>query len=237
MNGKIKTLVVEDEPLAREGLLSYLKEIDFAEVVGVCENALQANEYLASGSVDLMLLDIQMPKVTGIEFIKSLKNPPLVIFTTAYPNFALQGYELDILDYLVKPFPLERLLKAMNKAREFFLLKNKGVQSSAERFFFVKSDQRYEKIIFDDVLFVEGMENYVVIHTSVKKFITLMRMKDLEEKLPADEFMRVHKSYIVAIQAISSIDGSDLVVAGKNIPMSREKKSEILEILLRNKAS
>ena len=237
MNGKIKTLVVEDEPLAREGLLSYLKEIDFAEVVGVCENALQANEYLASGSVDLMLLDIQMPKVTGIEFIKSLKNPPLVIFTTAYPNFALQGYELDILDYLVKPFPLERLLKAMNKAREFFLLKNKGVQSSAERFFFVKSDQRYEKIIFDDVLFVEGMENYVVIHTSVKKFITLMRMKDLEEKLPADEFMRVHKSYIVAIKAISSIDGSDLVVAGKNIPMSREKKSEILEILLRNKAS
>jgi len=237
MNGKIKTLVVEDEPLAREGLLSYLKEIDFAEVVGVCENALQANEYLASGSVDLMLLDIQMPKVTGIEFIKSLKNPPLVIFTTAYPNFALQGYELDILDYLVKPFPLERLLKAMNKAREFFLLKNKGVQSSAERFFFVKSDQRYEKIIFDDVLFVEGMENYVVIHTSVKKFITLMRMKDLEEKLPADEFMRVHKSYIVAIQAISSIDGSDLVVAGKNIPMSREKKSEILEILLRNKAN
>jgi len=237
MNGKIKTLVVEDEPLAREGLLSYLKEIDFAEVVGVCENALQANEYLASGSVDLMLLDIQMPKVTGIEFIKSLKNPPLVIFTTAYPNFALQGYELDILDYLVKPFPLERLLKAMNKAREFFLLKNKGVQSSAERFFFVKSDQRYEKIIFDDVLFVEGMENYVVIHTSVKKFITLMRMKDLEEKLPADEFMRVHKSYIVAIKAISSIDGSDLIVAGKNIPMSREKKSEILEILLRNKAS
>jgi len=237
MNGKIKTLVVEDEPLAREGLLSYLKEIDFAEVVGVCENALQANEYLASGSVDLMLLDIQMPKVTGIEFIKSLKNPPLVIFTTAYPNFALQGYELDILDYLVKPFPLERLLKAMNKAREFFLLKNKGVQSSAERFFFVKSDQRYEKIIFDDVLFVEGMENYVVIHTSVKKFITLMRMKDLEEKLPADEFMRVHKSYIVAIKAISSIDGSDLIVAGKNIPMSREKKSEILEILLRNKAN
>src|SRR5215831_12774555 len=140
MNGKIRTLVVEDEPLAREGLLTYLKEIDFVELVGVCENALQANEHLASGVVDVMLLDIQMPKVTGIEFIKSLKNPPLVIFTTAYPNFALQGYELDVLDYLVKPFPLERLLKAMNKAREFFLQKNKG--QSAERFFFVKCDQR-----------------------------------------------------------------------------------------------
>jgi DNA-binding LytR/AlgR family response regulator len=237
MSAKIKTLVVEDEPLAREGLLNYLQEIDFAEVVGVCENALQANEHLASGSVDLMLLDIQMPKVTGIEFIKSLKHPPLVIFTTAYPNFALQGYELDILDYLVKPFPLERLLKAMNKAREFFLLKNKGVQPSAERFFFVKCDQRYEKIIFDEVLFVEGMENYVVIHTLAKKFITLMRMKDLEEKLPANEFIRVHKSYIVAVKAITSIDGNDLIIAGKNIPMSREKKSEILEVLLRNKAN
>jgi DNA-binding LytR/AlgR family response regulator len=237
MNIKIKTLVVEDEPLAREGLLTYLKEIDFAEVVSVCENALQANEHLASGSVDLMLLDIQMPKVTGIEFIKSLKSPPLVIFTTAYPNFALQGYELDILDYLVKPFPLERLLKAMNKAREFFLLKNKGTQASTERFFFVKCDQRYEKIIFDEVLFVEGMENYVVIHTPSKKFITLMRMKDLEEKLPANEFIRIHKSYIVAVKAISSIDGNDLIVAGKNIPMSREKKSEILEVLLRNKAN
>lgn len=233
---KIKTLVVEDEPLAREGLLTYLGEIDFAEVVGVCENALEANEHLASGTVELMLLDIQMPKVTGIEFIKSLKNPPLVILTTAYPNFALQGYELDVLDYLVKPFPLERLLKAMNKAREFLLLKS-GNLAPADRFFFVKCDQRYEKINVDDVLFVEGMENYVVIHTASRKFVTLMRMKDMEEKLPGSEFIRAHKSYIVAIRAITSIDGSDLIIAGKSIPMSREKKSEILDLLLKNKAN
>jgi DNA-binding LytR/AlgR family response regulator len=233
MSIKLRTLVVEDEPLAREGLLAYLAEIDFAEVVGVCENALQANEFLANATVDLMLLDIQMPKVTGVEFIKSLKNPPLVIFTTAYPNFALQGYELDVLDYLVKPFPLERLLKAMNKAREFVLLKNTQGANSAEKFFFIKCDQRYEKIVYEDVLFAEGMENYVVINTKSKKFIALMRMKDLEEKLPAAEFIRIHKSYIVAVKAITSIEGNDLIVAGKNLPMSRERKAEILDKLLK----
>jgi DNA-binding LytR/AlgR family response regulator len=233
MSVKIKTLVVEDEPLAREGLLAYLNAIDFAEVAGVCEDALQANVFLASDTVDVMLLDIQMPKVTGIEFLKSLKNPPLVILTTAYPNFALQGYELDVLDYLVKPFPLERLMKAMNKAREFIQLRNKQAPSPEEDFFFVKCDHRYEKITFDELLFVEGMENYVVMHTAAKKIITLMRMKEVEEKLPASRFIRTHKSYIVALKAITSIDGNDLIVGGKHLPMSREKKSEILDLLLK----
>ncbi len=235
MSIQINTIVVEDEPLAREGLLSYLAEIDFVVVKGVCENALQANQVLVAEPVDLMFLDIQMPKITGLEFLKSLKQPPIVVLTTAYPNFALQGYELDVLDYLVKPFPFERLLKAANKARDYFLLKNRSDQVSTERFFFVKCDQRYEKIIFDEVLFVEGMENYVVIHTAMKKFITLMRMKDLEEKLPVAEFIRTHKSYIVAIKAITSIDGNDLIVSGRPLPMSREKKLEIMEFLLKNK--
>lgn len=233
MSMKIRTLVVEDEPLAREGLLTYLNAIDFVEIAGVCEDALQANVVLATGAVDVMLLDIQMPKITGIEFLKSLKNPPLVILTTAYPNFALQGYELDVLDYLVKPFPLERLMKAMNKANEFIQLRNKPSSSSESSFFFVKSDHRYEKINYDELLFVEGMENYVVMHTSSKKIITLMRMKEVEEVLPASAFIRIHKSYIVAVKAITSIEGSDLIVTGKPLPMSREKKSEILELLLK----
>jgi DNA-binding LytR/AlgR family response regulator len=233
MSMKIKTLVVEDEPLAREGLLAYLHAIDFVEVAGVCEDALQANVFLAAGPVDVMLLDIQMPKITGIEFLKSLKNPPLVILTTAYPNFALQGYELDVLDYLVKPFPLERLMKAMNKANEFIQLKNKPSASAGGQFFFVKSDHRYEKINFDELLFVEGMENYVVIHTPSKKIMTLMRMKEVEEILPASAFIRIHKSYIVAVKAITSIEGNDLIVGSKHLPMSREKKSEIMELLLK----
>lgn len=126
MSTKIQTIIVEDEPLAREGLLSYVREIDFLEVKAVCEDALEANRVLGSIPVDLMFLDIQMPKITGIEFLKSLKEPPMAIMTTAYPNFALQGYELDVVDYLVKPFPFERFLKSVNKARDFFDLKRGG---------------------------------------------------------------------------------------------------------------
>ena len=233
MSIKIQTIVVEDEPLAREGLLNYIKDVDFLEVKSVCEDALEANRVLAAESIDLMFLDVQMPRITGIDFLKSLKNPPMVIMTTAYPNFALQGYELDVLDYLVKPFPFDRFLKAANKARDYFELKNGSASESAtkarEDYFFVKCDYRYEKIHFNDVLYVEGMENYVVIHTAAQKYITLLRMKNLEEILPVAEFMRTHKSYIAAIKKISSIDGNEIIIGGKRLPISREKKAEIME--------
>ncbi|HEY5823843.1 MAG TPA: LytTR family DNA-binding domain-containing protein [Cyclobacteriaceae bacterium] len=234
---RIQTIVVEDEPLAREGLLNYIKDVDFLDVKKVCEDALEANKVLASESVDLMFLDIQMPKITGIDFLKSLKNPPMVIMTTAYPNFALQGYELDVLDYLVKPFPFDRFLKAANKARDYFDLKNSsaaGQESSAkEDYFFVKCDYRYEKIHFNDVLYVEGMENYVVIHTVAQKYVTLLRMKNIEEILPVSAFMRIHKSYIASIKKISSIDGNEIIINGKRLPVSREKKAEIMEKVIR----
>jgi len=233
---QIQTIIVEDEPLAREGLLSYIKDVEFLTVKKVCEDALEANQALAAEKIDLMFLDIQMPKITGIDFLKSLKNPPIVIMTTAYPNFALQGYELDVLDYLVKPFPFERFLKAVNKAREFFDLKHPRPENGQpkEDYFFVKCDYRYEKIHFRDVLFIEGMENYVVIHTAAQKFVTLLRMKTIEETLPASDFMRIHKSFIVSVRAIASIDGNEVVISGKRLPISREKKSEILERVVKN---
>ena len=233
---KIRTIIVEDEPLAREGLLNYVKDVDFLDLRKVCEDALEANAVLSDEPIDLMFLDIQMPKITGIDFLKSLKNPPMVIMTTAYPNYALQGYELDVLDYLVKPFPFDRFLKAANKARDYFELKHSSATISnqaREDYFFVKCYHRYEKIHFDDVLFVEGMENYVVIHTASQKYMTLLRMKNLEEILPLTSFMRVHKSYIASIKKISSIDGNDLIIAGKRIPISREKKGEIMEKIVR----
>jgi DNA-binding LytR/AlgR family response regulator len=236
MNNSINTIVVEDEPLAREGLLNYIKEVDFLLVKHVCEDALEANRVLSSDKIDLMFLDIQMPKLTGIDFLKSLKSAPMVILTTAYPNFALQGYELDVLDYLVKPFPFDRFLKSVNKARDFFELKSKGQETpSPERdYFFVKCDYRYEKIHFNEILYVEGMENYVVIHTAAQKFMTLLRMKTVEESLPAPDFMRIHKSFIVSVRAISSIDGNEVIVGSKRLPISREKKGEILERVLKN---
>lgn len=235
---KMRTIVVEDEPLAREGLLNYIREIDFLHVVKECEDAMEANKILASEKIDLMFLDIQMPKITGIDFLKSLKNPPMVIMTTAYPNFALQGYELDVLDYLVKPFSFDRFLKAANKARDFFELKS-GHQStepvkSSTDYFFVKCDYRYEKIHFKDILYIEGMENYIIIWTAAQKYVTLLRMKTVEETLPSTGFIRIHKSYIVSTTAISSIDGNEVIVAGKRLPMSREKKSEIMVRVLKN---
>ncbi len=231
---KIQTLIVEDEPLAREGLQMYVREIEFLEVKGICEDALSANKMLSDHGVDLMFLGIQMPKLTGIDFLKSIKNPPMVIMTTAYPNFALQGYELDVIDYLVKPYPFDRFLKAVNKARDFFELKQKPTDTQKEDFFFVKCDYRYEKIHYKDVLYVEGMENYVVIYTAAQKYVTLLRMKNIEETLSAGDFMRIHKSYIVSTRAVTAIDGNEVIVAGKRLPLSREKKAEILEKLVKN---
>jgi DNA-binding LytR/AlgR family response regulator len=234
---KIKTMVVEDEPLAREGLLSYIRDVDFLEVVAACENALDANRVLSSAPVELMFLDIQMPRLTGIDFLTSLTKRPMVIMTTAYPNFALQGYELDVMDYLVKPFPFDRFLKAANKARDFYSLRTQASAEAAparEDYFFVKCDYRYEKIHFDAILYVEGMENYIVIHTAEKSFMTLLRMKNIEEILPAPAFMRIHKSYIASVKAIAAIDGNEVIVGSKRLPLSRERKAEILERLLKH---
>jgi DNA-binding LytR/AlgR family response regulator len=234
MTHNIQTIIVEDEPLAREGLLKYVNEVEYLKIIAVCEDALQANKILADQSVDLMFLDVQMPKLTGIDFIKSLKSAPMVIMTTAYPNFALQGFELDVVDYLVKPYPFDRFLKAANKAKDLLELKSNHPEPRArENFFFVKCDHRFEKIQFEEVLYVEGMENYVVIHTPTQKYVTLLRMKVMEETLPRPDFIRVHKSYIVSIKAVSAIDGNEVIVGTKRIPLSREKKAEILERLIK----
>lgn len=236
MSKKLKVLIVEDEYLAAEGLKSYIAEIDFLDLVAYCENALVANKMLTEHKIDLMFLDIQMPKLTGIDFLKSLSNPPMVIFTTAYPNYALQGYELDVIDYLVKPYPFDRFLKAVNKAKDQFLLQ----QSTAVKhyhletdYFFVKTDQKLEKVILNEICYIQGMENYVVIHTNTTKIMSLMTMKSIEEKLPEQDFLRIHKSYIVNIQKITSIEGNCLIVKSKLLPISRQRKQEVLKRIIK----
>jgi DNA-binding LytR/AlgR family response regulator len=233
MSATLNTLIVEDEPLAREGLQMYIRETGFLDVKDICEDALAANRALATHKIDLMFLDIQMPKLTGLDFLKSITNPPMVIMTTAYPNFALQGFELDVIDYLVKPYSFNRFIKAVNKARDFFELRTRpDTRHEGDDFFFVKVDYRYEKIEYKDVLYIEGMENYVVIHTADQKYVTLMRMKNIEEMLPASIFIRTHKSYIVSRKAITAIDGNDIVIGNRRLPMSKEKKAMILERLI-----
>ncbi|WP_304517768.1 LytR/AlgR family response regulator transcription factor [Cecembia rubra] len=229
---RIRTVIVEDEPLAREGLKSYIREIEVLDLLGACENALEANTVIANEKPDLIFLDIQMPKITGIEFLKSLTNPPLVILTTAYPNYALEGYELDVVDYLVKPYPFDRFLKAVNKAREKLAHKQQILVIKEPRdFIYVKVDNALKRVNLEDILLVEGMENYVKIYTPSEKLISLMTLKSMEEFLPNENFLRVHKTYIIAKNKVLGIMGNELDMGIKKVPFSRNRRNEIIRIL------
>jgi DNA-binding LytR/AlgR family response regulator len=234
---KIRCLIIDDEPIARKGIAEYISEIDFLELKGQGENAAVANTLLSKGNIDLLFLDIQMPKVTGIEFLKTLKHPPMVIFTTAYSQYALEGYELDILDYLVKPVSFERFLKACNKAKDFYTLTHSIENPSlkTEDYFFIRCNDRFEKILYEELLYTEAMENYVVFYTATEKYISYLTLKAVESYLPANKFIKVHKSFIVSIPKIESINSDNIIIKGKSIPVSRTLKDEVLNNIVTSK--
>ncbi|KAA2243520.1 response regulator transcription factor [Chitinophaga agrisoli] len=232
MEQKIKCLIVDDEPFARDLMISYVEKIPYLELVAFCENAFDATDILQQQPVDLLFTDIQMPKINGIEMIRSLPNPPLVIFATAFPDYAIDGFELDVIDYLVKPFPFERFLKAVNKARNNILQKRqepvKGALAQQTAHFFVKDGYKLSKILFDDIYYIEGMKDYVKIVTKQKNVVTYMRMKNIEASLPADLFIRIHKSYIVQTNAIRSIMGNTAeLINNESIIISKQYKQEL----------
>ncbi|MCS3797486.1 LytR/AlgR family response regulator transcription factor [Niastella sp. OAS944] len=228
----IKCVITDDEPLARKGLQGYIEKIDFLQLTGVCEDAIQLNSLLKQQSADLLFLDIEMPYVTGIDFLKNTPQPPKVIFTTAYEQYAIKGYELDVLDYLLKPISFERFLKAANKAYDFFA----STSAKEASYLFIKTDNKLEKVNLDELLFVEAMENYVALYTADKKLITHSTLKALQEKLPAARFIQPHKSYLVNIQCIQSIEGNILHIGGKyQIPISKYQKDEVMERIVNNK--
>ncbi len=233
----INCLVIDDEPLARKGLKEYIADVDFLNLTGEFDNPLKAAEILSRGERQLLFLDIQMPKITGLEFFRTLQNAPPVIFTTAFPQYALEGFEVNALDYLVKPVSFERFLKAAMKAKEYYEVREKNVAeaSAAADYFFIKADNRLVKILFDDVLFVEALQNYVTIHTRDRKFITYLTFKSVEDYLPSDKFLKVHKSFIVAASKIDSIEGNDIRIGQQHIPISRNQKDEVMERLLKGK--
>lgn len=213
--------------MARKGLQGYVEKIPFLQLNGVCEDAIQLNSKLQELKPDLLFLDIEMPYLSGIDFLKSQTNPPKVILTTAYENFALQGYELDVLDYLLKPISFERFLKAANKASDYF----KSVSRSQPDHFFVKVDGRLEKISFSDIIFVEALENYVAIYTSAKKSITHTTLKSIQQSLPS-QFIQTHKSYIVNMERITAVEGNLLHCHGYQIPISKYQKEEVIQKIL-----
>ena len=227
---KLNTLVIDDEPLARKGMTEYVNEVSFLVLAGECASAAQAASRLAQGNVDLLLLDIQMPRLTGIDFLKSLHNPPLAIFTTAYTDYAMEGYALDVIDYLVKPIPFDRFLKAVQKAYDFQQLRQKSDKRG--EYFFAKSNGKYERILFDDVLFVESMQNYVIIHLPSQKHIVYMTLAAVQEQLPPSKFIKVHKSFIVAAEKVKTIDNNELVIQQHRVPVSRNLRDEVVKRIM-----
>ena len=228
---KISCIITDDEPIARKGLQGYIGKIEFLELKGVCENAIQLNNLLKQAPVDLLFLDIEMPYVSGIEFLMNTSSPPKVIFTTAYERYAIKGYELDVLDYLLKPISFDRFMKSANKAYDYF----NANQEPTTQYLFVKADSKLEKVNFSDILFVEAMENYVGIYLTGKKLITHSTLKALQEKLPVQDFLQPHKSYLINLNHINSIEGNMLHIGEYQVPISKYLKEEVMERILNNK--
>jgi DNA-binding LytR/AlgR family response regulator len=234
----INCVIIDDEPLARKGLSEYIGGIDFLHLTGSYENPVKALNAITQGNVQLLFLDIQMPSITGLEFFKMLPHPPPVIFTTAYPQYALEGFELNALDYLVKPISFDRFIKAALKAKEYYELREKNKTeylTSSTDHFFIKSENKLVKISFRDILFVEALQNYINIYTEGRKYITYLTFKSVEEYLPAEHFLKVHKSYIISIFRVSSIEANEIKIGIHSIPISRNLKESVIEKLLRNR--
>jgi len=233
----IKTLIVDDEPLAHDIIENYVNKIPDMEIVAKCDNAIEANQILQSEDVDLVFLDIQMPQMTGIELVKSLNNPPKIVFTTAYAEYAVDGFDLNAVDYLLKPIAFDRFLKAVNKVKD--AIDPADIATTAEDFFFVKADKKLIKVHFSEILYVEGLKDYVIIKKEQGRVIALQTMKSLAQKLPADMFMRVHRSYIVNIQQIKAVVGNtiELIESGqaKHIPIGKNYKEDLIKIIELNK--
>lgn len=228
----IRCLIVDDEPLAREGLASYAENIPDLEIVSLCQNAIEANQLLSEQTIDLLFLDINMPQLSGMDFLKSLANPPMVVFTTAYREFAIESYDLNAIDYLIKPISFQRFMKACNKVKEQLSLKKPSMndeQQPKEDYFFIKEDGKLIKIYFEEILFVEGLKDYVFIHTQTARHMVLISLKSVENQLPSPQFMRTHRSFIVALDKVEGMDGNQLNIQDKLVPVSRAMRDEVYE--------
>jgi DNA-binding LytR/AlgR family response regulator len=229
----IRCIAIDDEPLALDIIEKYASKIPDLHLTGRFTNALEVLDSLNKKEVDLLFLDIQMPEISGIQFLKSLKNAPLVIFTTAYENYALESYDLDVVDYLLKPIPFERFVKAVGKAQEIYASqKSKLIQPELVReFIFVRSEYQMVKINFNDVLYIEGLKDYVKIFCGTKPTFSHQNMKSIESKLPPTQFIRIHKSYIISIRRIESVQKNSVRVGGQEIPVGDMYRDHFFKII------
>lgn len=230
----LKCVIIDDEPLARECIANYVSEVDFLTLTGVGNNPLDLMPWLEKHEVDLIFLDIQMPKMNGIDFLKATPHLPMVIITTAYPSYALEGFQLDVLDYLVKPILFDRFFQAINKAKDYQALLHRSLANdqadtaATADYFFIKCGHKFERIYFSDVLYIEALQNYVTLYTHKGKFITQLPLKIVEQNLSGQPFIRVHKSFIVSIPKIEAIENNDVIIQSFRIPISRNYREQVM---------
>ena len=230
---KIRCLIVDDEELARTLLENYIQRLPFLELVGKCKNPLEAIAILQREPVDLLLLDIQMPELSGIDFLKTLTQKPFTVLTTAYEAYALEGYSLDVVDYLLKPIGFERFLQAVNKVMDRIAQRQPppatlSATAPAKDFILVKSDHKVHRLLLEDILYIQSMREYVAYYTAAGRILSLGSLKSLEEELPADRFMRIHKSYIVALDKVKSLEGNMLHLGKEPLPIGASYKEEVV---------
>jgi Response regulator of the LytR/AlgR family len=237
---KISCVAIDDEPLALDIIKDYTQKVPFLRLQATFDNAVESIEYLKNNKVDLLFLDIQMDELTGIQLLNILKEKPLVIFTTAYDSYAVKGYELDAIDYLLKPISFERFLKAAEKVYDRLNQKRgtppvvkevKAVPGNSDDYFFVKTEFHLERLKFSEILYIEGMGDYLMIHTPTKKIMTLQNFKKIEEILPEERFCRVHKSYMIALDKIESIERNRIKIGSSLIPISDSYKKLFYDLI------
>jgi two-component system, LytTR family, response regulator len=231
----IRCLIVDDEPPAREVIRRYVEQVSTLQLAGECSNAVQAFAFLQQHPVDLIFLDIRMPQLNGNDFLKTLKNPPRIIFTTAYPEYALEGYELDAVDYLLKPVPFDRFLKALNKVYQHTAIKTEPAAANDEKknesFVYFRADRKMVKIMLQDILYIESMKDYVKVFTTSSTIITKQSISSVEAMLPEKDFIRTHRSFIVAMSKIKSFT-SELIEIGKTeIPVGKLYRNGVMKVL------
>lgn len=238
---KIRCAIIDDEFLARQYLKEYVGKIPFLELVGDFNSPLKVIDLLKRKSVDLLFLDIHMPDISGLDFLRTLENQPHIILTTAYKEFAIEGYELNVIDYLLKPFSFERFLKAVNKVADLIEMKRQTDHVSADEdrvpqtqihddFLVIRADRKYYKINYDDLIYIEGQKAYVTFFTKQQQITALASLKELEDKLPRDRFIRIHKSFIVSINKIQALEGSSIEIARKHLPVGKSYRNSVDEI-------
>lgn len=233
----LKCIIVDDEPVARRILEEFIAEVSFLKLVGGAENPLKAGALLNEDEVDLMFLDINMPKMNGLEFLKTSYSLPPAILTTAYSEYALEGFDLNVVDYLVKPFAFDRFLKACNKANDYLQLvhKSKLQQKSTVDYFFVKCDGTIEKIMYRELVWVEAKQNYVVLHTESRKLIVYLTLKGIADELPEEQFLKIHKSTIINIDKVKSIEGNLVHMGSNSTIISQNLYSDVIKSILKDR--